>query len=279
MPDQMIESAFSIDVDDVARALSVDPALGLDEDEVTRRRKIHGQNRLRSQRKKSAFAILAHQFASIIVWLLSAAAAMSFFMGDVAEGIAIIAVLIINSAIGFFTELRAARSMESLLRIAEVRTRVRRAGKVREIDARDLVPGDIAVLEAGDVVTADMRLIQASNFQSDESVLTGESAPVVKSIEKTDAGAVLGDRSSMVFKGTAITQGAGEAIVVATGMNTEIGRISHLAQNAEAEVAPLERRLDRLGADGRRWPGGWGGGRGAGNGVQGPIGRGVRLEV
>ncbi len=172
---------------------------------------------------------------------------ISFVLGDIAEGVAIAFVLILNSAIGFFTELKAARSMEALMRIAKVRTRVRRGGEVCMIDAHELVPGDVVILEAGDVVTADLRLSEASNLQTDESVLTGESAPVTKGIEPVEKDAALGDRLSMAFKGTAITQGSGEGIVTATGMETELGRISDLAQSAEGEVAPLERRLDKLG--------------------------------
>ena len=247
MPKNPTDAAFCMSVQELAEKLKSDPKTGLGADEVKKRLEAHGPNRLRRQKKKSVLAILLHQVRSIIVWLLTAAAVMSFVLGDIAEGVAIAFVLILNSAIGFFTELKAARSIEALMRIAEVRTRVRRDGEVRMIDAHELVPGDVMILEAGDVVTADLRLSEASNLQADESVLTGESAPVMKSIEPVDKDSALGDRLSMAFKGTAITQGAGEGIVTATGMKTELGRISDLAQSAEGEVAPLERRLDNLG--------------------------------
>jgi Ca2+-transporting ATPase len=234
-------------VQELATNLQADPKTGLSSDEVNKRLKAYGPNRLRTQKKKSALTILLHQFKSIIVLLLTAAAVLSFVLGDIAEGVAIAFVLLLNSAIGFFSELKAARSIEALMRIAEVRTRVRRGGVVRMIDAHELVPGDVVVLEAGDIVTADLRLSEASNLQVDESVLTGESAPVTKSIEPANKDAALGDRLSMAFKGTAITQGTGEGIVTATGMETELGRISDLAQSAEGEAAPLERRLDKLG--------------------------------
>ena len=243
----LTDAAYDMPVQELAQTLGVDPQMGLTAQEVETRLKAQGPNRLRQQKKKSAWAILVHQFNSIIVTLLAVAAAMSFVLGDIAEGLAIAFVLILNSAIGFFTELRAARSMEALMRIAEVRTRVRRGGEVRMVDAHALVPGDVVILEAGDVVTADLRLTEASNLQADESVLTGESAPVTKDIGPMDKDAALGDRLGMAFKGTAITQGAGEGIVTATGMKTELGRISDLAQSAQGEVAPLERRLDRLG--------------------------------
>ena len=247
MPKHSSDFAYCTSVEQLVKTLTVDPKTGLDTDEVKKRLEEHGPNRLRQQKKKSALAILLHQVSSIIIWLLTATAMISFALGDIAEGVAIAFVLALNSAIGFFTELKAARSMEALMRIAEVRTRVRRDGEVRMIDAHELVPGDVVILEAGDVVAADLRLSEAANLQADESVLTGESAPVTKNIEPADKDAALGDRLSMAFKGTAITQGAGEGIVSATGMETELGRISDLVQSADGKVAPLERRLDKLG--------------------------------
>ncbi|MGO4910477.1 cation-translocating P-type ATPase [Pseudorhodobacter sp. W20_MBD10_FR17] len=247
MPEDTTDAAFGMSVQELAEKLRSNPKTGLGAAEVKKRVEAYGPNRLRQQKKKSALAILLQQVNSIIVWLLTAAAAISFVLGDIAEGVAIAFVLILNSAIGFFTELKAARSIEALMRIAEVRTRVRRGGEVRMIDAHKLVPGDVVILEAGDVVTADLRLSEASNLQADESALTGESAPVMKNIEPVNKDSALGDRLCMAFKGTAITQGAGEGIVTATGMKTELGRIGDLVQSAEGEVAPLERRLDKLG--------------------------------
>ncbi|MDE4305020.1 cation-transporting P-type ATPase [Phaeobacter gallaeciensis] len=238
---------FALPAADVAAALACDPTRGLNAAEVAARRARHGRNQLRAQKPQSALLLLAHQFRSIIIWLLAMAAGLSFAFGDIPEGLAILVVILFNGAIGFFTEFRAVRSMEALLRIAEVRTLVRRDGRVRRIDARALVPGDIVILDAGDIVTADLRLLQASNLQSDESILTGESLPVSKSIDPVAPEAGIPHRHNMVFKGTAITRGAGEAIVVATGMTTEIGQISALTETAEAEISPLERRLDRLG--------------------------------
>lgn len=241
------EPPHSLSAAGVAQSLGVSPEAGLSEAEAARRLGHHGPNRLRRQKPRSRLAILAHQFRSVIVWLLAAAAALSLVMGDHAEAAAIVIVLLLNGAIGFFTELRAARSMEALFHIAEVRTRVRRGGHVRMIDARDVVPGDVVVLEGGDVVTADLRLTEASSLQADESVLTGESAPVAKSPRPVASETILGDRTPMVFKGSAITRGSGEAIVAATGMATELGRISRLTETARAEASPLETRLERLG--------------------------------
>ncbi|NRG16930.1 cation-transporting P-type ATPase [Rhizobiales bacterium] len=245
--DQELKAPFALEAEEVAGNLAAAPETGLASREVERRLGVYGPNRLRREEAKSALRILANQFKSIIVWLLVAAAALSFVLGDFAEGIAIVVVLLLNGAIGFFTELRATRSMEALMRLTEVRTRVRRDGKLREVDAHELVPGDIVVLEAGDIVTADLRIFKASNLRCDESLLTGESVPVTKDISTLAPDTVIGDRLNMAFGGTAVTQGTGEGIAVATGMETELGRISALAQTADSESSPLERRLDRLG--------------------------------
>jgi len=156
-------------------------------------------------------------------------------------------VVLLNAAIGFATELQAVRSMEALRRLGHVRTRVRRGGRIEEVPAEDLVLGDIVIVEGGDVVTADLRLIDASKLQVDESPLTGESSPVDKTTAPLPADAPLADRTNMLFKGTAITRGSAMAIVVAAGMQTELGRISSLVETAEDTATPLEIRLAELG--------------------------------
>ena len=178
--------------------------------------------------------------------LLAVAAGVSFAFGDFIEGLAIGAVIVINAAIGFVTEWRAVRSMEALRRLSRVSATVRRDGQVRSIPAEELVPGDIVVLEGGDIVAADLRLLEASKLQADESALTGESAPVGKSIEPVEADAPVSERKCMLFKGTTVTRGSGEGVVVATGMASQLGEISALVEEAKEEITPLERRLDRL---------------------------------
>lgn len=242
-----MDTPFAFDAEVIAKKLSVQPAAGLESNDVARRQRLFGANRFRELKTKSALAIFAHQFSSIIVWLLAAAAAMSLLLGDIADAVAISIVLVLNSGIGFFTELRAARSMEALLRITTTHSRVRRDGKVQEVEATELVPGDMVILEAGDVVTADLRLTAASDLHCDESLLTGESAPVEKQTARIAEDTLLAERINMAFSGTAVTQGLGEGIVVAIGNSTELGRISTLAQEADAEISPLEKRLDRLG--------------------------------
>jgi Ca2+-transporting ATPase len=231
----------------VLAALGVDPRRGLAEADVRERLARHGPNRLRAIRPRSAWSILAAQFQNVVVVLLAAAAGLSFAFGRALEPIAILAVLAINAAIGFASELRAVRSMEALRALGNVQAKVRRDGRVQWVDAEALVPGDVVVVEGGDVMSADLRLLEASKLEADESLLTGESVPVGKGVAPAASDAPPAERACMLFKGTAVTRGAGEAVVVATGMATELGRISRLVEEAHEEVTPLERRLDRLG--------------------------------
>lgn len=233
--------------EEVAGELGVDPAVGLAPEEVQRKRKRYGPNRLREHKERSAWSVMVDQFKSLIIILLVVAAVVALLYGQMLEGMAIIAVIFINAALGFATEYRAVKSMEALHKMGGVRCRVRREGEVRTVSAEQLVPGDVVLVEGGDVMTADLRLVEASKLQADESALTGESVPVDKGIESVDAGVPLAERSCMLFKGTSVTRGAGTGVVTSTGMNTELGGITRLVQEAEEERTPLERRLDRLG--------------------------------
>ncbi len=233
--------------EEVLKQFGVQLADGLDAPKIQARLREYGPNLLREVKRQTALLIFVHQFKNLIVALLVGAGVLSLLFQQWREGAAIAAVIVINAAIGFFTELRATRSMEALRRLGGVDCRVRRDGSVRVVRAEELVPGDIVLLEGGDVVTADLRLIKASRVQVDESALTGESLPVAKQIEPVDRSAPLAERASMLFKGTSVTRGSGEGVVVATGMATELGRISSLVQEASEESTPLERNLDRLG--------------------------------
>lgn len=235
-PWQAVAATFDVEVDS-----------GLSEEEAARRKTRYGPNRLREHARRSTWSILLDQFKSLIIALLIAAAAVAFFFGETLEGWAVVVVIILNTAIGFFTERRAVRSMEALYALGSIRARVRRNGQVREILAEDLVPGDVVVIEGGDVVTVDLRLVEASKLQADESALTGESLPVGKGTGSATVDAPLAERVSMLYKGTAVTRGAGAGVVVATGMETELGAISALVAEAEEEATPLEKRLDQLG--------------------------------
>ena len=237
---------YAQDTDSVLRALKVSAEDGLSTAEARRRRKRYGPNALREGRRKSSFAVLVDQFRSLVTYLLGAAATVSFLIGDLAEAAAIAIVIALNATIGFVTEIRALRSMEALRRLGRVTTRVIRNGKPMKVPAQSLVPGDIVLLEAGDVVTADLRLVEASKLQCDESMLTGESLPVAKGTLNLNSSTPLVERHNMAFKGTGVTTGSGLGVVVSTGLETELGQISNLVEEAQAETTPLEKRLGNL---------------------------------
>jgi len=243
---ELPQPAYALPPEQVLEALAVNADTGLSQTQAAARLRAHGPNILKRRQPVFALTILIHQFASPVVLLLAVAAAVSLAYRDIVEALAIGAVLLINAAIGFVTEIRAVRSMEALRKLGTVTTRVRRDGRVVEIPAQKLVPGDIVVLEGGDIVTADLKLVAVSNLAIDESTLTGESLPEWKSLESDPPGTSAADVRSMVYKGTAVTRGGGEAVTVATGMNTELGRISALVAEAKPERSPLERQLDRL---------------------------------
>jgi Ca2+-transporting ATPase len=232
----------------LARLGSSAEGLGLAEVEARRAR--HGPNALAEAQPIRPFAILARQFKSLLVGLLIVAALVSSVLGDWVDAGAILAIVVLNAALGFYQEWGAERSLAALRRLTAPQAKVRRAGQVSSVPAADLVPGDIVLLEAGDLVAADLRLLEASSLRCIESALTGESEPVDKTTEALPrADLPLGDRSNLAFMGTAVAAGAGLGVVVATGMTTELGRIAHLLSQAAMrdEPTPLERRLHAFG--------------------------------
>ncbi|WP_296643413.1 cation-translocating P-type ATPase [Roseinatronobacter sp.] len=237
----------SRDAEKVIEDLSVQADRGLDEAEVQKRQKEHGRNRLNEAESASPWKILADQFKSLVIAILAGAAIVSFAMNEIVQMLAILAAILLNAVIGFFTEWKAVRSMEALRNLGTVQTRVRRDGQSTTVDAETLVPGDIVLLEAGDVVTADLRLIECNGLTCDEAALTGESVPVTKTSDAVEEDAPLAERVSMAFKGTAVTDGSGTGVVVEIGMNTELGSIARMTSDAEEQASPLEKRLDRLG--------------------------------
>ncbi len=233
--------------EDAAREVETDVATGLKESEAVARRARFGPNTLPIAQKRSALSILVHQFRSLIVLLLVVAGGVAFALGDVMESVAILVVIVLNAVIGFVTEWKAASALEGLRKQAVPVARVMRDGVERQIDAMDLVPGDIVRLDAGDRVPADGRIAEAARLQVDEAALTGESLPVTKTADAVlDPLAALGDRSSMVYLGTAVTDGRGTVIVTATGAATEMGRIGKLIDEVSAQVTPLEAKLAQL---------------------------------
>lgn len=232
----------------VARALDVDPAQGLTGDEAARRLAEHGPNEVAQEERTSLWTLAVRQFMSPIVGVLIAAGVLAGLAGEVVEAIAVVIAVVVNAVIGFVTELRAMQSVESLRELGRSTARVRRDGAMKEVDGADLVPGDVVLLEEGDVVGADLRLRESSGLMIDEAPLTGESAPQEKSPDPVDDDTVLAERTGMAFKGTRVTVGSGEGIVVGTGADTQIGEVATMVEEADdGGETPLERQLDRLG--------------------------------
>lgn len=233
----------------VLKDLEVLHKKGLNSEEIPHRRKKYGSNQMEEGEKQSTVQIFIRQFKSIIVLLLLIASLVAFLFGEIIEAIAIFAVIIINTLIGFITELKASRSVESLYKLSKIETKVKRDNEVQKIMADDLVVGDIVYLDAGDLVPADLRIIKSSKLQANESSLTGESVPVDKLKEKLkkEEEVPLAERNNMLYKGTAITRGSGKAVVVATGEISELGKIATLVQEAGKGETPLTHKLQKLG--------------------------------
>jgi len=242
-----ITKPWTLSSEKILNSLGTDPENGLTKTEARKRLKQYGANRLRKIKKKSAWTILLNQFKNVIILILAAASVLSFILGDWMEGIAIGVAIAIFIIIGFFTELKAVRSIEALRKLGSVNTNVLRDRQIETIEAQSLVPGDIGVFEGGDIVTADFRLFEASKLQTDESTLTGESLPVDKQTDVLSDEVPLAERSNMLYKGTAITRGSAKGVAVVTGMETELGKVSALVEETEEEFTPLEKRLNKLG--------------------------------
>lgn len=239
---------YQLTASEVLQRLNSDPAHGLTEAEAARRLEQVGPNALIEQGLKSPWKILLEQLTNVMTIILIVAAIISFFLGDLLDAGVILAIVVLNAALGFRQEYKAEKSMAALKQLAVPIVKVRREGQVKEISSRDLVPGDIVILETGNKVPADGRLLESPNLRLEEAALTGESEAVEK-----DAGAVysgeeaLGDRRNMIYMGTAISYGHGLAVITATGMQTELGHIANLIQTVEQEPTPLQQRLNRLG--------------------------------
>jgi len=235
----------AIESEAVLTALQTDDANGLTSAEAQKRFK-NGANKIEAKKDKSILLIFLGQFKSPIVWLLVFAAGLSFYFGELLDGIAILIVILINALIGFYMEYQAERSMNALKKLSAVPAKGLRNGKLEEINAEEIVPGDIIYIEPGDMIPADGRIFKASQVQIDESALTGESLPVEKQIDKLNADTTLAERANMLYKGTYSTKGNGYMVVITTGMDTELGNIARMVQSADQASTPLEKKLENF---------------------------------
>ena len=243
-----MESWHSMSAREVARRLETDIVRGLTEGEAARRLAVHGPNEVRAARPVSPWHIFAEQFRNVLIIILLIATALSAFLGHGAEAIVITVIVLFAVVLGFVQEYRAERSMEALRRMAAPAAQVIRDGNEVRIPSQTLVPGDLVILPTGNRVPADVRLMEAVNLRVDEAPLTGESVPVLKDADTlADPGLAVGDLSNMAFAGTTVSRGRGRGIVVATGMETEFGRIARMLETVETERTPLQKNLDRVG--------------------------------
>jgi len=234
---------------EVASHLGTDPRRGLTEDEAAERLRRFGPNALPDPERRSILRMVVDQFRDFMILVLVAAAIVSGMVGEPSDTIAIVVIVLLNAVIGFVQEFRAERAMAALKKMAAPLAQVRRAGLIRTLASEELVPGDVVLLEAGNVVPADLRLLEIAQLRVSEAALTGESEAVEKRLEAlAQADAPIGDRRDMAYKGTIATYGRAAGIVVATGRNTELGRIAGLLAGAEEVRTPLQKRLARFGA-------------------------------
>jgi Ca2+-transporting ATPase len=237
----------ALSADEALDALGGDARTGLAATEAARRLAEHGANALPEPAPRSPWAVFARQFRSPLVYLLGVAGGLALVLGHLGDAAVIAIVVAANAAIGALQEGRAERSMAALRRLSGLHVRVLRDGVEHTLAAGELVPGDLLLLAAGDAVGADARLVEAAGLQAAEAALTGESVPVAKSVAPLPAPTGLADRTAMVWSGTHVAAGRGRAVVVATGVHTEVGRIAGLTERAVEPATPLERRLDRFG--------------------------------
>jgi len=233
---------------EVCRELNVDPERGLNDREVNRRLLEFGHNTLAVKKGVSPVFLFLGQFKDFMVVVLMVATLVSGLLGEIADAVTILAIIFVNALLGFIQEFKAEKSMESLRSLTAPEATVLRNGVGLKIPAAELVPGDIVLLEAGDRVPADIRWLKTSNIRVEESALTGESQPVAKNSQPLlDEYTPVADRKNMGFMGTVLVSGRGIGVVVASGMNTEMGLIAGMIQQVKEEDTPLQRRLAQLG--------------------------------
>lgn len=237
-----------MEIGELCRELGINPGSGLTKEEAAGHLKEYGPNVLQEKPARSLLSIFIAQMKEILVLILIVAAVISGILGEWADSIVILIIVVLNAAIGVFQENKAENALKALKDMTKPSAKVLREGKVLQINAEEVVPGDLILLDAGDSVPADARLIESASLRTNESALTGESAPVEKDPAVIKALEVpIGDQKNMLFMGTTITAGRGKAIVVETGMKTQLGRIAGMLEEDIPETTPLQKRLGKLG--------------------------------
>ncbi len=240
---------FSKSQNDVLKEFGVNPSIGLTQAEAKTRLEKYGLNKLKGKPKKSILTLFLSQLKDMLIYVLLAAAIITMIIGEIADSVIILLVIILNAVIGVIQEYKAEKAVEALQKMTTPKSVVRRDGVIKEINSEEVVPGDIVILDAGRFVSADLRLIESANLQIEESALTGESVPTSKNADAVfnDPKTPVGDKANMAFLSTLVTYGRGEGVVVATAMETEIGKIAQILEDDNEEMTPLQKRLDELG--------------------------------
>jgi P-type Ca2+ transporter type 2C len=238
----------SLTSDETSAQLGVDPRTGLDAAEVERRREQYGPNKLAEAEKEPGWHAFLRQYRDLMQLVLVGAAVVSMVaLQEFSTGLVILGVTVVNAILGLNQEGKAAESVAALQKMLVIKAHVRRGGDLTDVPAEELVPGDVVVFEAGDKIPADGRLLVAATLEIEEAALTGESVPVLKTVEPVAGDDVpLGDRVDMAYMNSTVTRGRGEMVVTATGMATEVGQISGMLSQVEQEKTPLTRQLDQL---------------------------------
>lgn len=237
----------SLEVDKAVEALESHLHFGLSEEEARKRLTIYGFNELKKEEKTSPFLLFINQFKNILILILLAAIGLSALVGEIVDAAIITVIVLFCAVLGFIQEYRAEKALEALKKMLSPTITVLREGKEVEIPSKYVVPGDILLLEAGDKIPADARLVEIHALKCDEAPLTGESLPVSKEIRPLLEAMPVSDRRNMVFTGTTVTYGRGKALVTATGMRTEFGKIAEEVTAVETEKTPLEKRTEEIG--------------------------------
>ncbi|PYZ97961.1 calcium-translocating P-type ATPase, SERCA-type [Alteribacter lacisalsi] len=240
---------YEMEVEEVEQVIDTDASLGLNDEEAGMRLKKHGLNKLDDGRRTPLIFLFISQFKDFMVLVLLAATLVSGLLGEYIDALTIMIIVLLNGFLGFFQERKAEKSLASLKALSAPQMTVLRNGEWRKIPSTDAVIGDIVKLTAGDRVGADVRVITSESMYVEESALTGESLPVRKSKDpiRSSEALPLGDQENMAFMGTLVTQGSGTAVVVGSGMKTEMGKIAHLLKTTESMETPLQKRLEQLG--------------------------------
>lgn len=240
---------YSKNIQDVLKDTNSDPLNGLTSEEVEKRQKEFGANKLASQKKQTLFQLFIAQINDVLIYILIAAAVISALVGETSDAIIVAVIIILNAVIGIIQESKAEHSLESLKNLSAPKTIVKRDGELKEVSSEDIVPGDIIIIDAGRYIPCDLRLIETANLKIEESALTGESVPVDKdaTLILEDKNVPLGDQKNMAFMSTLVSHGRGIGVAVGTGMTTEIGKVASLLKESKKELTPLQRKLEHLG--------------------------------